>query len=221
MPPAWLCLVLSLGRPNKEMNRSVLAPGFSFQGNCTLRVELVGRPVISNVLGLTAAYSDRPRSMDNEKRCGRGMKAQHLTALIVWLVVIGGVLWQVLLAPPDDLLNAFRLNGFTICAATCLPLLIVPTAIYFQSQHPFESERLRERINGRFGEGTFESYTRMIRPLLLLGAGSSLMGIGFIARALLGQAQKGAFVAGAFFLSFGLGTLAARIILRHKGNTIE
>ena len=49
MPPACLCLVLSLGRPNKEMNRSVHTPGFRFQGNCT-RVELVGRPVISNVI---------------------------------------------------------------------------------------------------------------------------------------------------------------------------
>jgi hypothetical protein len=103
-----------------------------------------------------------------------------------------------------------------------MPVVFFTVAPLWMKGHPFDATPVREWVNAKYGAETYESYTRAIRPLLLLAATSFVIGATAIANdVFIGGSAQSAFVLGGFFISSSVGFLACRTILHRQGNSIE
>lgn len=147
------------------------------------------------------------------------MKRQQLVSAVLWLLAITDAIYQGLMAScvtiPDVGFNAIGL------LIIIMPLVFILVEPLWSRGHPFDAKLVREWVNRRFGPETYESYTRAIRPLLLLAAFLSSIGVTTIANALRTGADQSAYVLGGFFLSGSAGFLIRRAVLHEQGNTIE
>lgn len=149
------------------------------------------------------------------------MKRPHLVAVALWLFLLADGVRQGLALADEPLYRGLQFNGFGL-VAVLLPVVFFTVAPFWMKGHPFDAKPVREWVNAKYGPETYESYTRVIRPLALFAAVGFVIGATAIASATVkGSAPQSAFVLGGFFVSAGIGFMACRAILRKQGNTIE
>jgi hypothetical protein len=149
------------------------------------------------------------------------MRRPQFVAAALWLFLLADALRQGLTLAHEPLYRGFEFDGFGL-VAVLMPVVFFTVAPLWMKGHPFDAKPVREWVNAKYGLGTYESYTRAIRPLALFAAVGFVIGATAIASAVLrGNAPQSAFVLGGFFVSAGLGFMACRAILRKQGNTIE
>ena len=147
------------------------------------------------------------------------MNTPRIIAAILWLLGIADGVRQGMELPSQAPVEAAF--GTLGVVALLLPVTFFTVAPFWMKGHPFDFKPAREWVNKKYGEKTYESYTRAIKPLALFAAVAASIGLVGLATSISSSAAPGAYIIVAFFLSCAVGFALFRLLLRRQGNTIE
>ena len=147
------------------------------------------------------------------------MNTPRIIAALLWLLGIADGVRQGMALPSQAPVEA-AFGTFGVMALL-LPVIFFTAAPFWMKGHPFDFKPAREWVNKKYGQNTYESYTRAIKPLALFAAVSASIGLVGLVASVSSSAAPGAYVIVAFFLSCAVGVALFRLLLRRQGNTIE
>ena len=147
------------------------------------------------------------------------MNTPRVIAAVLWLLGIAEGVRQGLSLPNQaPVQGAFGTFGVM---ALLLPIIFFSSAPFWMKGHPFDLKPARVWINKKYGDNTYENYTRAIKPLALFAAVAASIGLVGLVASISSSAAPGAYVLFGFFLSCSIGFTVFRLLLRRQGNTIE
>jgi hypothetical protein len=138
------------------------------------------------------------------------MRAPAIIALAIWVLVVGGNIIQTLTVPPETFMAFSAMPWFIVL----LPIVVVVGA-FSRQRHPI-NDRIGGWVDGRFGEGTYREFVRVLRLELLFAAMCLGIVLSVLVRAFIFKTQALPPQATGFFASGSVAFMAAYFIRRKR-----
>jgi len=138
------------------------------------------------------------------------MRAPAILALALWVLVVGGNIIQTQTLPPQTFMAFSAMPWFIVL----LPIVVVVGA-FSGRRHPM-NDRFGGWVDGRFGEGTYREFMRVLRLELLFAAMCLGIVLGALVRAFIFNTQALPPQVTSFFASGSVAFMAAYFIRRKR-----
>src|SRR5262249_4151907 len=139
------------------------------------------------------------------------MRISKIIVILIWFfAVVGQIVFSPLFQYPVSAPQVPHLVVF-------LPLAFFIAVAFLIPGYPFDVERLRLRVDRKFGGGAYAEFVRQLKPMLLFGVTGLVAGVLAFVRAYQAHAPTAAYWEHCFILSGGIGFLLMRVVLAKRG----
>jgi len=148
------------------------------------------------------------------------MSRSAVIVLVIWVVALAGAINDGLHPSGQRVeeLMVYERMGIVLVA---MPVVFFSAMSFWIKGYPFDVPVLHKWVNQKFGDRTFETFIRQLKPLLFFSTMAFVGSVLGLIQSYKSNAEAGAFFFHGFVLSMAVSFLIMRTILAWRGLSLE